>query len=449
MLLRMAPPAAEFVQAPEPLVRVRPNYEPPIAKQDFPGAWKYSNLDPGKFVREQLMIEQSRLKNRVAWRKEPLVGQKLVVRSPRSIDLSSISLEPQQFPPVVERALRLLRAYPNDLQLLNEVGVMFAKLGRFAEAESYFNAILAKVPDSRQALFNLALAANNSGNRGRSVELLQRILQLWPRDLGASCGMAFIYLDAKQNRKAAEILRRALDAAKPDKKSDEPHLLHARVLLTILYSDLGERVEARRFADEAIREHGTEVPPHLMAASVAIEDGRLEDARMELDWLRRHESAIRGNRYYLKQWSEIEDIFSTADFEAQLAMLRDKKGGAFASSAERLRELSELKDGWLGPGGKHLSAQGLAWFVRVYAKVIIGSGLPTPHLFPTPEGNIQAEWSLGSWSVEAEFDHAAHHASLLAVSKKNAGAKDVELNLDSPSVGSEFSRFFDSLVTGG
>lgn len=69
----------------------------------------------------------------------------------------------------------------------------------------------------------------------------------------------------------------------------------------------------------------------------------------------------------------------------------------------RLEELASLKDGWLD--GKSLAPtpeklQQLATFFDSN----FDADLPLPHLYPTPDGSIQAEWSLNDWEATLEIN---------------------------------------------
>lgn len=68
----------------------------------------------------------------------------------------------------------------------------------------------------------------------------------------------------------------------------------------------------------------------------------------------------------------------------------------------RLEELAQLQDGWLdgkgcAPDRASLIRLALAFDER------FSPDLPLPHLYPTLEGDVQAEWTLGSWEVSLEI----------------------------------------------
>ena len=105
----------------------------------------------------------------------------------------------------------------------------------------------------------------------------------------------------------------------------------------------------------------------------------------------------------------------------------------------RLESLKTLKDGWAdgsnlpaqwGEGhGKAPGPEGLAWlagrFLARYA-----SDLPRPHLYPTPEGGIQAEWSMGPNEASLEIDLDAHAAEWHCLNVDTNRADERTISLD-------------------
>lgn len=69
--------------------------------------------------------------------------------------------------------------------------------------------------------------------------------------------------------------------------------------------------------------------------------------------------------------------------------------------AARLDELSLLREGWLNGKGQSLNRRHLDRFVTLF-DANYASELPLPHIYPTAEGGIQAEWSIGPWEVTLE-----------------------------------------------
>jgi hypothetical protein len=83
----------------------------------------------------------------------------------------------------------------------------------------------------------------------------------------------------------------------------------------------------------------------------------------------------------------------------------------------RIKELGDLKPGWLNdgydllkpgwldgygdaPSGAALSRSREVLFALLAAHPDIGA----PGIFPTPTGGVQAEWDNGPWAIEIVFD---------------------------------------------
>jgi len=68
----------------------------------------------------------------------------------------------------------------------------------------------------------------------------------------------------------------------------------------------------------------------------------------------------------------------------------------------RIDELKQLGPDWLDGKGLALSAQQLDWIAETFA-TYYPDDVKLPYLFPTPEGNLLAEWSLGKHAVSFEW----------------------------------------------
>ena len=69
----------------------------------------------------------------------------------------------------------------------------------------------------------------------------------------------------------------------------------------------------------------------------------------------------------------------------------------------RLDEFRELSDGWLDGEGVAPSPDFLDWLSEKFDRNYPGD-LPLPHVYPTVEGGVQAEWSLLSHEVSLSID---------------------------------------------
>ncbi|AYO58116.1 hypothetical protein CO230_08275 [Chryseobacterium sp. 6424] len=69
----------------------------------------------------------------------------------------------------------------------------------------------------------------------------------------------------------------------------------------------------------------------------------------------------------------------------------------------RLKNLSELKDGWYHGEGKGLNSENLKKFENAFSS-FYDSHLPLPAIFPTIDGHIQLEWSINQSEISLEVN---------------------------------------------
>jgi len=104
-------------------------------------------------------------------------------------------------------------------------------------------------------------------------------------------------------------------------------------------------------------------------------------------------------------------------------MLDDRDVGA------RLDEFRNLKNGWLDGKGIAPEKDGLDWLFRQF-ETMYPEELETPYLYPTPEGGIQAEWSINSQEITLEVDLADHKGEWHQLDLASDKEIFEELNLD-------------------
>ncbi len=73
--------------------------------------------------------------------------------------------------------------------------------------------------------------------------------------------------------------------------------------------------------------------------------------------------------------------------------------------AVQISELRRLKEGWLDGAGLAPASRDLDWLTVAFAEHY-SEGLPQPHLYPTPEGGVRAEWSIGDWELSLNIESA-------------------------------------------
>ena len=112
----------------------------------------------------------------------------------------------------------------------------------------------------------------------------------------------------------------------------------------------------------------------------------------------------------------------------------------------RLDELRGMKDGWLDGSGRAPDHAGLEWLSRSFTSHYPSAGL-LPYAYPTPEGGVQLEWSLGTNEVSIEIDLQDRFGEWhnLDLSTDRSDVKN--LNLDEPSAWSWVAEEIQRLET--
>jgi hypothetical protein len=82
---------------------------------------------------------------------------------------------------------------------------------------------------------------------------------------------------------------------------------------------------------------------------------------------------------------------------------------------EQVDSLKGLQEGWLDGEGHAFSEEALAWSSKLLESIVNGFDLATPHIYPTPEGSVRAEWSRPSWEISAELDWTHKQSEVRAV----------------------------------
>lgn len=89
--------------------------------------------------------------------------------------------------------------------------------------------------------------------------------------------------------------------------------------------------------------------------------------------------------------------------------------GCRISVDEQVDSLKGLPDGWLDGDGRAFDGAALAWSAKLLTGIVNGFDLATPHIYPTPDGSVRAEWSRPRWEVSAELDSSRKLSEVRAV----------------------------------
>jgi hypothetical protein len=95
----------------------------------------------------------------------------------------------------------------------------------------------------------------------------------------------------------------------------------------------------------------------------------------------------------------------------------------------RLEELAHLSDGWLNGEGRAPERAALLRLAQTFDEHY-APNLPLPYLYPTAEGGVQAEWTMGAWDVSLEITLLAMKAHYQALHLKTGESRELDLALD-------------------
>ena len=94
----------------------------------------------------------------------------------------------------------------------------------------------------------------------------------------------------------------------------------------------------------------------------------------------------------------------------------------------RFEELATLRDGWLDGYGLSPDGDGLRWLSERFAENY-PDDLVLPHIYPTYDGGIQAEWQIGGYEVSLDVSLATRNAEWFAINTNDTSFVEQDLNL--------------------
>ena len=95
----------------------------------------------------------------------------------------------------------------------------------------------------------------------------------------------------------------------------------------------------------------------------------------------------------------------------------------------RLDEFRNMRNGWLEGDGQAPDHAGLDWLADIFDRHY-PSDVVLPHTYPTPEGGVEMEWSLGSREISLEIDFQTHMGYWHNMDMISSGDEERDLDLD-------------------
>lgn len=122
--------------------------------------------------------------------------------------------------------------------------------------------------------------------------------------------------------------------------------------------------------------------------------------------------------------------FNAADKLMKIESLREALSLDPLDVPARLEELSQLAQGWLdGVDGEPLDPVATKWLGEAFDQKYDSERLPMPATFPTPEGNVQFEWSINNHEVSLMASLENRQAEFYALNTQNLEEISEELDL--------------------
>ncbi|MBF0407243.1 MAG: hypothetical protein HQM10_07810 [Candidatus Riflebacteria bacterium] len=133
-----------------------------------------------------------------------------------------------------------------------------------------------------------------------------------------------------------------------------------------------------------------------------------------------------------KIWLKAVAVFNADDKLQNIETIEESSLLELLDVQARLEELAALPDGWLdGEQGGSLDSKALKWLGTTFENSFNSEKLPLPAAFPTPDGNVQFEWSLNENEITLEVDLITKKAAFYAINTNNHEEETAELDLNS------------------
>lgn len=119
--------------------------------------------------------------------------------------------------------------------------------------------------------------------------------------------------------------------------------------------------------------------------------------------------------------------------------LTGERRGCRLTVAEQIAGLAQLPPGWFAEGSPSFD-QGDLDVARELLQGLVDCGMPVPWIYPTPEGEVRAEWEGIGREWVLEIDVPGRLARTYVVHLNSDESAEEEIKLDGPSAGLRLSR---------
>lgn len=178
---------------------------------------------------------------------------------------------------------------------------------------------------------------------------------------------------------------------------------------------------------------------------IRLDDGRKIDVRIPPLFM---ESAIESLKADQRVRVQGTGLFDETGKLLQVPLVTDLlpegqaegRRGCRLTVAEQLAGLAQLPQGWFLPGSPAFAPRDIE-YARELLEGLLESGFPVPWIYPTPEGEVRAEWEGNGWEWILEIDKPGGKAKAYAVHLEGDDSAEEEIGLDGPSAALRLSLF--------
>ena len=166
--------------------------------------------------------------------------------------LAQYYLTRQQLGDALEQFKMVRQQYPDNLQIINHIGLIQLELEAWGEAEKDFRLLLKSDSQQGHSRYYLAMALSGQGKRQEAISVLEQVSENSPVYPEAGLQLAYLYKQNDQSNKAITFLWQMVE--------QDIHLPEVYYYLVAFLGDLGEQKRATDAALAGIEKNPTDTP---------------------------------------------------------------------------------------------------------------------------------------------------------------------------------------------
>jgi len=166
--------------------------------------------------------------------------------------LAQYYLTRQQLGDALEQFKMVRQQYPDNLQIINHIGLIQLELEAWGEAEKDFRLLLKSDSQQGHSRYYLAMALSGQGKRQEAISVLEQVSDNSPVYPEAGLQLAYLYKQNDQSNKAITFLWQMVE--------QDIHLPEVYYYLVAFLGDLGEQKRATDAALAGIEKNPTDTP---------------------------------------------------------------------------------------------------------------------------------------------------------------------------------------------